>query len=631
MKYRVLLSLFMLSFMGISQSSKEDSLIKIVNSAKDDTTKVNLLYQLSEICEEKDILKYCLPGLALAKKSEYKKGMAAHLNNIGYYYYFVAYDAEKALDNYNRALILNRELKNYPAQAVTLYNMGLLYRNIGSAEQALDCLLEVTKIREKTGDISGLAKAVNYTGTIYEKMNLHKEALECHLKAYELQQTIKDEVNIPATLSNIARIYEVNHMYDKAEDYYKKAVGKLNSMELSLNTKKDLSQALFQLGDLYMRKGQYDQSLEYFNNSLAISREIDNQHAIAYSYIGIGKVRCFLKKNEEAISYLERAFTIGSRSNYPEVVGEASESLSKMYENSNDFEKALHMHKLFKQWTDSFSSANVRDAVLKKQMEYVFAKKEEALKSDYEKEKTKQEYEKNTLRLILTGLTILFILILIIGALVFRQSKLKSQFQSMQLEQKLLRSQMNPHFIYNCLQSIQNFIHDKKAERYLSSFGTLARSVLENSRLESIPLYKEIELLEHYLQLQKLLYEDRFEYKLNISPDVDVDNIFIPPMISQPFIENAIEHGFRSIEKGGLLLVSFSLVNDMLQLDIKDNGTGMENEINKQHQSMATYITKERIDLLNKRKKDKTSFSITEAYPDQANKGVKVTFTIPLK
>src|SRR6202008_2622419 len=166
-------------------------------------------------------------------------------------------------------------------------------------------------------------------------------------------------------------------------------------------------------------------------------------------------------------------------------------------------------------------------------------------------------------------------LILIVALLFIRQTKLKTEQKSIHLEQKLLRTQMSPHFIFNARQAIKNLKEKKKAIKYLSSFGALTRSVLENSRMEFIPLKKEIALLEHYLELQKLLHDQQFTYVINIAPGLDTENIDIPPMLAQPFIENAIEHGLRDVESGGLVEISFSREENKLLLEIKDNGTGI--------------------------------------------------------
>ena len=216
-----------------------------------------------------------------------------------------------------------------------------------------------------------------------------------------------------------------------------------------------------------------------------------------------------------------------------------------------------------------------------------------------------------------------------------RQFRYKNKEREILLEQKLLRSQMNPHFIFNSLQAIQNFIlkhNEKDAVKYLGSFASIARSVLENSRLELIPLRKEVSLLGNYLQLQKLRFGNKFDYDIQVDEQMDLDDISIPPMLSQPFIENALEHGMGNISEGGMINVSFWVKDNCLLMEIKDNGNGINSEKSreKSHTSLATTITKERIELMNRKKNSKIMFSIAEAYPGEERKGVKVSFSIPM-
>ena len=209
----------------------------------------------------------------------------------------------------------------------------------------------------------------------------------------------------------------------------------------------------------------------------------------------------------------------------------------------------------------------------------------------------------------------------------------------MQLEQKLLRTQMNPHFIFNSLASIESFIYEnepKEAGMYLSKFARLIRLILENSASEYITLEKEIETLNFYLSLEKLRLNDNLYYSIEIDSSVSLDQIYLPPMLTQPFIENAIEHGFRGMKEAGKLNVSFKVSEGILEVQITDNGMGIaqsqqQKDLNKTHKSMAIQITQERLKFLNKNKKRKLNFAVTELLNDKnENKGTKVLFEVPL-
>lgn len=186
---------------------------------------------------------------------------------------------------------------------------------------------------------------------------------------------------------------------------------------------------------------------------------------------------------------------------------------------------------------------------------------------------------------------------------IHRRNNLKHQLIDANL--KALKTQMNPHFIFNSLGSIQDFILQDKteeAERYVAKFAKLTRQILEASRQKYICIAEEIEILENYLLLEQAFSEHKFEYQFHISEDIDEDTIKIPPLFAQPFIENSLKHGISSMDLGGKIEISFSFHHKLILLEISDNGIGREKAQSirptKKHHSLATQITNERIELL---------------------------------
>ncbi|MCD4746939.1 MAG: histidine kinase, partial [Bacteroidales bacterium] len=241
-------------------------------------------------------------------------------------------------------------------------------------------------------------------------------------------------------------------------------------------------------------------------------------------------------------------------------------------------------------------------------------------------------------------LEILFLSLIIIFIIKYREKKIieKNQFQL--LEQKLLRSQMNPHFIFNSLSSIQSFIFENnpiEAGSYLSRFAELIRSILYNSRKEFITIEKEVKTLQNYLDLQQLRYDNKFDYSLDIDPLIQPDQIQIPPMLAQPFIENAIEHGIKHLKGRGFISVNLTLMTEIksVLLIIEDNGIGIkaskkiESEKTKSHTSLATVIANERIGVFNKGRKKKQYIMEIDDIKDLDGKvrGTKVKFIIPYR
>lgn len=221
------------------------------------------------------------------------------------------------------------------------------------------------------------------------------------------------------------------------------------------------------------------------------------------------------------------------------------------------------------------------------------------------------------------------------------RQRLEMEKDLLDLEQKALRLQMNPHFIFHALNSIQHLITQqdaKTARYYLAKFARLMRNVLENSRESMIPISEEIQILEDYLTIEQFSREKTFEYKIDIDEWVDPDHFLIPPMLIQPFVENAIIHGVAHLEHKGLISIKFERIDQHIECSITDNGIGREQatRINSQkdqhHKSTALVVTQERLDILHSSGEWDKSIEIKDLVdPLGQSAGTKVLLRIPVK
>ena len=230
--------------------------------------------------------------------------------------------------------------------------------------------------------------------------------------------------------------------------------------------------------------------------------------------------------------------------------------------------------------------------------------------------------------------TILLLIVIIVFLFWYR--KIKENKQRIELEQKVLRSQMNPHFMYNALQSIQKFVlvDDKwSANKLLTRFAKLMRSSLRYSRSEFIVLADEVEFLRNYFAIEQQRFPGRFDYKINVNISDEPENISIPPLLIQPICENAVKHSFRDTKV--LIEVSFTMYNEnALQVLISDNGCGIKNQENNttksSRRSFGLKIIQSRIDLFREQGHD-SSFELV-SNPKKANQtGTLVKLIVPIQ
>jgi two-component sensor histidine kinase len=238
-------------------------------------------------------------------------------------------------------------------------------------------------------------------------------------------------------------------------------------------------------------------------------------------------------------------------------------------------------------------------------------------------------------------ISIIFIVAIIFGVVIFilriQQSRIKQEQREAELSQTLLRTQMNPHFVFNAMSVIQSYIYEndpEKSSQFLVKFSRLMRLILENSPKEFIPIELEIEILDKYLATQKMRFENRFDYTLDISDDLLFNKAMVPPMITQPFIENAIEHGQLHTVKDGHILVQMRAEGQSMLLRIEDNGVGRKKSQKtkkiRTHKSMAIDITKERIEIINKKYKFNGSLLFEDLNKEQET-GTVVKLVLPLR
>jgi LytS/YehU family sensor histidine kinase len=446
-------------------------------------------------------------------------------------------------------------------------------------------------------------------------------------------------------LNNIAGLYHLQKKYDEAIDFYLKN-------EIFRKEKGDSISLMIiwaNLGETYYQQAKYDKAKEYYTQLEACAMQLKNEEYMVTAKKGLAQVEEKLKKvvDDKTIDETQKALQIAQKQETKDDAKELAVLLSSLYETQSKYNKALEYYKLAMSYKDSVISKESTSQMAKLMSKYQFTQQKRQIKKQAQTIQKKEQDLKSQRTITYLLLVVLAVMLVATYAL-FRFYKLRQQHAKSQLETKvaegetrLLRAQMNPHFIFNSLNAIQSFImmnNERMANRYLSRFSKLMRMFLESSRSQYTTISDEIELLDHYMELEKLRFEDKFDYEIEMDQALDAYNTEIPTMIIQPFIENAINHGFTHKKEKGMLKVAFTKDGDEISCTVEDNGIGRkkaaefkQQSTKPQHVSRAMQIIEERLDLINTLENTNIGTTISDKI-DQANEsnGTKVEIRIPL-
>tara|TARA_R110000868_G_scaffold102146_7_gene281397 strand:+ start:59051 stop:61204 length:2154 start_codon:yes stop_codon:yes gene_type:complete len=560
------------------------------------------------------------------------------------YQYYKQYDL--AINSYKDALVAEKSTK-------TELLLGKSYVFNGEFKNAETIFLTLVK---KSG-ISTLDKVQIYEGLgdAYKGLGNTNKSIENYNMGLSLAKNNSILPKITDLNSKIADTYAADNQLEEAEMYYG------NSLELSKQqTPQRAVQEKEKVADFYNKNNEYDKeitlrkkSLEDFQelnqnsrkvpktvNTTSTSDSISTQR-IKYK---IGNALLSQEKYVQAIPFLEESIKEAGDDDDLIVQKDATRRLSEVYEYQGDFSKAYETYQKYVAMVDTLyvrkeqeisraarfnreiASKQSRISGLEKERELYQSKYDLAITSEKLVERQKWLIYSLIFGMLLLGLTTYF----------FYRSNRQQKLANNLLALKSLRSQMNPHFIFNALNSVNNYIaksDERSANRYLSDFSTLMRAVLENSEEDFIPLSKELELLELYTKLEHSRFSDKFDYEINIEEQIDIAAFEIPPMLLQPYIENAIWHGLRYKDEKGFLKIDLKKKDEnTIEIIITDNGIGRQKSAalktsnQKKQKSKGMGNIKKRIDILNDMYKDKVDVFISNYQLDGT--GTKVVFTL---
>lgn len=600
----LLVFLFFFQIGGICVAPADTTALKKLLRQAEDSSKVNIQYTL----------KVAAQVLDESKKLNYQKGIAKSMLDLGVCNMRMG-NTDAAMSYYNRAIDTCARFHFEGLRATTYNNMGVLYSSLGIYDKEFECFTKSLEIRKALHDSNGIADSYNNIGNCLAVMAHYSDANKYFFNALAINKLLNRKQAIGADYNNISANFINQKKYDTGLYYLRISSAIYNEIHDTFSIEYNT------IGTCYWYLGKKDSAYYFFFKALHLAEQMSDMMHVVRSLGNLGGTYELDGKHDLAEKYLLLTVEKGTQINDRPEVRDACIALAGIDSAKGDFKNAFIFLQRAYQNNDSVLNDEKIAALAEKTARFNL-KETQAHDSTLQNENNYQRLQLQHKNSLIYGVTLTLILLVIIGFLLFRQNKIKSSKLRLELEQKQFRAQMNPHFIFNCLNSIKHFIMQKdivNADKYLSDFASLMRQTLNNSARDYITLRREKEYLENYISLERMRFDNKFDYKIICSPDIDLDYLEIPPMIIQPFVENAILHGLCNLNgKGGILSIQFYLKEKRLYCEVDDNGIGrdkflkIKQSTNFPHKSMGIELTSQRLTLISKRNNTDSSIDIID-------------------
>lgn len=575
-----------------------------------------------------------------SKMDNYQAGISYALNELGISYRnYSLYN--KAIKLHENALEAANADDNTEFKIYSFALLSAVYRRTEGIPSALDYAQKAIELAENiespNNDIKrNLYFTFNNIGHIYRTLGQYDLAIYNFKESIALEEELGNTLGIATNYKDIGECLEAEEKLEEALEYYERS---LNINKSARSVRIDILSKLG-IGHVYVHQGKAREAIEIFNTILKPGEDLGNMKIISEIYINIGWAQIKNNQIEEAEFYLNKGLEIAKKYNLLTEMEEAYSFLSDLWEEQDDFEKSKEFFKKADEVDERISNDRnkryLADLITRSETEKkntqieVLAKENEIINLRLRK-------NQNTLLISLLLLALLTIILYIL----YRQAQLRSDKKLLTLEQSMLRSQMNPHFLFNSLNSIKLYIinnEKKNAVFYLNKFSKLVRKILEASSVREIPLAEELETVELYMNIENIRFSNEIQFEIIVDEGIDTHIIKIPSLILQPFLENALWHGLSSKDGDKSILLHVSKGNNgYINISITDNGVGRavaeklkESKVLKR-KSVGIAITKERLANFSKDYQNTFDLEIEDLFDAEGNaSGTKVILRIPI-
>lgn len=621
--------------------------------------------------------------LSYSQSSDFKTSLNTITNNKPSQYttidsIFKAF--EKDSIKMKRLLNVSKTQGNNETACYALNALGVINRNISNYETSINFHQKAKNFADKANNDELRIISLNMIGVAYRRMDIVKPALDYHTKALGIAYAVKNpsetvNYNIAVSQNSIGNIYLALKQYDIAISQFKKSLeielvddNKLglainyHNIGYAQNAKGNIDDALknFEtsleynnainseigraicynsIGDVYIKKEQYDKARPIIEKALEKALKVGDQFYIASSYINHSRLNYNTNNLIIAKKSAEQALNIAKNYNLNSSLAEANKLLSKIYKTNKDYKTALEYHQKAVEIENTILSEQnlqyVNDIVL----EYENENKNNQIKAlSSENEKVRLRLERNKKILFYTSLSLI-----LIGVILFilnREKALKRDRHILTLEQDMLRSQMNPHFIFNSLNSIKLYIINNEKENavyYLNKFSKLIRKILIASKEKDTTLKDELDTMKLYMNIENIRFSNEIDFVINVDDSINTEVIKIPSLVLQPFLENALWHGLSSKPDNKKIELNVKkTASDYITIEIIDNGIGRiaSRKINTnkrlKRKSVGIELTKARLENFSKAFINQYILDIEDLYNNETPSGTKIILKVPV-
>ncbi|WP_299226765.1 histidine kinase [uncultured Psychroserpens sp.] len=602
-------------------NSKYKRDIKLFNSLIDSVAKF----------KKKDVAKSIeFVGEALLQSNSVKQNAEAYQVLAEVYMYWKQYDL--AVTNY-RISLQNLETNEAKLGLANAYGLNKNYQESIDTYEAID-----------VSSLGNYQKATFYEGLgdTYYHIKDFEASLEAYNKGLEVAKNHLISPKVVDLNSKIAQVYNASGKTAAAEEAFDRTMNLAEQQTKKRALEEKVTVADFQNTarnydkEIILRKEIIEDVEDVENDSL-----IENESALTpqKQNYKIGNAYFLQKDYLNAIPYFEKSIQEANEKEDLVVKKDATKKLSDVHFDAGNYEEAKVAFEAYKDVVDELyikreqelsQADRFRRNIIEKQNRITSLESDRQLTNSLISERNKNQ------QLIIYSLITGMLLLVVIGFFMFKYIK-QQRLANNLLALKSLRSQMNPHFIFNALNSVNSFIainDERTANKYLSDFSHLMRAVLENSEEDFIPLEKEIELLELYTKLEHFRFQDKFDYSITIDNAIPISEYQIPPMLLQPYIENAVWHGLRYKKQKGHLNISIEKKNTTeITITVSDDGIGRERskslktENQQKQNSKGMGNIKKRVTILNQMYKDKVDVFVDD-FQNEEDTGTKVVVTL---